>query len=260
MQAKGNSKQLWWFIGLSLLGHLLVFGIMTRGIVTTSERAHKKPEINSIKAELVFIPPPPVEQQTTQPEPLQEVPASEAPAPEKTVESEVAVPENVQSKAPPETNQPVPAEPVPPVEAAPPPQEQIITGGLKDNRYGVSSKDIARQHLGNIMDQQQQRLAEQSARQYRQNQISPVIPKPPEQPFLTETEKLMKEASVRVDCSSTVNKSIATLSKIVGGVLDCSKGPEVSSFIENRINKVPASYRFETTQQRERNRETPQNP
>ena len=59
---------------------------------------------------------------------------------------------------------------------------------------------------------------------------------------MTEDEKYFESAKVRVDCSSTVNKSLAFLSGLTGGTLDCSKGQDLSPFIQNRIKKLPEGY------------------
>ena len=121
-------------------------------------------------------------------------------------------------------------------------ETQIITGTSTEKRYPVSSRDIARQHLTNIQQQLQSDLVQQSTREYRRQLTSPTIKKPTEQPFMTEEEKLIESVKVNVDCSSTVNKSLAFMSGMTGGTINCSKGPSLAPYIQKRINKLPEGY------------------
>lgn len=244
MPEKGNKKQLWGFIGLSIGAHVLVLGVMSHGLIFPSAPNTPEESATSIQAKLIFIPPP-VET---------EVVAEEAT--ETAVEAEQSEPlieePAIADIPPPQESDPIleqapPSEPVEVAEApiveTPQTSQQVLTGTSTEKDYRLSSRELAQQHLGNYQQKLTDELAVQSAREFRTQQTSPNLNLPAPLPFKSEEEKFRENVTVKVDCSSTVNKSMATLSKFVGGVLDCSKGPSLAPFIQNRVNKLPAGYK-----------------
>lgn len=99
------------------------------------------------------------------------------------------------------------------------------------------SRDLARQHLQNYHSQAVEQLSSQQAKRYQQTKTSPDLQLPEFDPFTTEDEKYRKELSVRVDCSSTLNKSLSVLSGITGGGLKCSDGADLTPFLKKHLNK-----------------------
>ncbi|MBU2878570.1 MULTISPECIES: hypothetical protein [Alteromonadaceae] len=100
-----------------------------------------------------------------------------------------------------------------------------------------TSRNLAQKHLLDHSAQANQRMAEQEAQRYRQQRESPDLNLPKFDPFKTDDEKLRESNSVRVDCSSTVNKTIAVLSTFTGGSLDCSKPTDLAPFLDKHVKK-----------------------
>jgi hypothetical protein len=108
--------------------------------------------------------------------------------------------------------------------------------------------NMAIRHLSSFQQQQQNRMAEQASRYYQQHKNSPVLNSEVKNPYMTEDEKFRDNIKVRADCSSTAKKATAVLLGFLGGQIDCSKGPPIKGFIQDRINKkshLPGQYRPE---------------
>ena len=260
MKKKGNTRPLWGFVAVSVLVHGAIIGLLSKSIQIGKPEDKTLPDNKPLQAKLIFIPTP-IEQavesapeeniETAEVTNTEQVPIVETAENEPEVSEKLAVADQpiveetmpAQQEIPQEPVADVPVETISEAPAIEPSLEpQILTGTGKKRGYPVNSRDIARQHLGNFQQQLQDQLAADSARAFRQQQTSPAITKPSPKPFMTEDEKYFESAKVRVDCSSTVNKSLAFLSGLTGGTLDCSKGQDLSPFIQNRINKLPEGY------------------
>lgn len=133
----------------------------------------------------------------------------------------------------------------PPIDVLPetqqqlPPIENTDIGQRRADLPPISSKEMLRKHLSSINSQHTQQMAENAATEYRRKRISPSFPAANVDPFQTEEEKLLEDAVVEVDCSSTVNKSVMAVAGLLGGMMKCSKPPPFQSFIDKRLNKEP---------------------
>ena len=219
---KKPGRRFWWVVLLSVALHVLILAIVDKSVKITKP---EPPPTQPINAKLIFVPTPaepePVEETVTEPEPVEPVKTEVVEQP--VVEEVAAEPENSATEQP--------------VQNVDNPPEQNASDAATSDLPRLSVQDMARQHLGAFQYQQQQRLAEQQAGDFRQQQISPTLPKRTIDPFITEEEKLIESTRVNVDCSSGVNKTIALLSGIAGGVFRCTKPPSLSPYIENRLNK-----------------------
>jgi hypothetical protein len=127
------------------------------------------------------------------------------------------------------------------------PSEQSATP-IPSSDVSAPATSMARRHLNSFQQQQRNRVAEQASRYYQQHKNSPVINAEVKNPFMTEDEKLRNDLKVRADCSSASKQTAAVILGFLGGQVDCSKPPPVSSFIQDRINKgshLPGQYRQE---------------
>ena len=127
------------------------------------------------------------------------------------------------------------------------PSEQSMTS-IPSSEVSAPATSMARRHLNSFQQQQRNRVAEQASRYYQQHKNSPVINAEVKNPFMTEDEKLRNDLKVRADCSSASKQTAAVILGFLGGQVDCSKPPPVSSFIQDRINKgshLPGQYRQE---------------
>ncbi len=78
--------------------------------------------------------------------------------------------------------------------------------------------------------------AEQAAKAFQERKNSPVLSGPSTQQIQANENR---RPSKRVNCSSTTNKTLAILSGIAGGTLECTKMDDHKRFIEARVNKLP---------------------
>ena len=104
----------------------------------------------------------------------------------------------------------------------------------------LSSREMARKHLQENQQQTNQQFAQQQASEYRRQLTSPDLNPPDFDAFTTEDEKTAKALSVRVDCSTGLNKTIALLSSIAsGGVggLRCSERADLQPYIDKHVKK-----------------------
>ncbi|MFT5677151.1 MAG: hypothetical protein ACI808_003103 [Paraglaciecola sp.] len=123
----------------------------------------------------------------------------------------------------------------PPVKAIP--TQQPVQKTPSAIVYG-NAPDMARQQLSGLNKTKLQELAQQAAREYQQQKNSPELNLKRVDPFVTEDQKLRDKVQVRVNCSGNTNKVAIVLSGFMGGTLKCSKGPNIDSFIQNRLNKT----------------------
>ena len=127
------------------------------------------------------------------------------------------------------------AETRPPVKVIP--TQQPVQKTPSSIVYG-NAPDTVRQQLSGLNQTKLQELAQQAAREYQEQKNSPKLNLKRVDPFVTEDQKLRDSVQVRVNCSSNTNKVATILSGFLGGTLKCSKGPNIDSFIQNRLNKT----------------------
>ncbi|MDO6692093.1 hypothetical protein Q4574_02300 [Aliiglaciecola sp. 3_MG-2023] len=227
---------------------------------------------SAIKAKLVFFPPPKAVEKTIEAESNEHIPElppeqTEQNQPrEQTIEDSVSVEEVIVAEVPVED---VPAENQASLEKAPleqevqvnqepeivdsvTPQLPLIENDTRredlpsidfpddsesDAPVGTS-RNLAQKHLLDHSAQANQRMAEQEAQRYRQQRESPDLNLPKFDPYKTEDEKLIEENRIRVDCSSTVNKTLLTVLRFTtGGTMDCSKPQDFEPFIDKHVKK-----------------------
>lgn len=126
-------------------------------------------------------------------------------------------------------------EPPPIIESAPI-QQQPTNANQRAGRLNLSAKGAANQYFNSYNNKQVESEAAFAAREYQQNRSSPNIidsrkgddtPDTPPRPVK------------RVNCSSTTNKTLAILSGITGGTLECTKMDDHNRFIDARVKKAP---------------------
>jgi hypothetical protein len=254
------------FLFISVTIHLiLMYYVVAQSIMFPSAPVspEKKPKV--IQATLIFdlpilTPEPPIEvikEEITQPA----KPEEKLPATETLTDSQVEPIAEPQTQAPPVSPQPQ-AIPTKPEEEV---QEELQKKVQNDdvNKIKLTDENIAatpslemltpatnmaRRHLSSFQQQQQNRMAEQASRHYQQHKNSPVLNNEVKDPFMTEDEKFRDSLKVRADCSNTAKKTTAVLLGFLGAQIDCTKGPPINGFIQDRINKtshLPGQYRPE---------------
>ncbi|MDY6882661.1 MAG: hypothetical protein SWL02_02675 [Pseudomonadota bacterium] len=78
--------------------------------------------------------------------------------------------------------------------------------------------------------------AEQAASAFQERKNSPKLGGPSTQQIQAAENK---RPTKRVNCSSNTNKTLAILSGITGGTLECTKMDDHKRFIDARVNKLP---------------------
>lgn len=247
MQAEDNNditrpspQPIGWLIGASVLFHVLMLMVFNQGFTIQAEKKSEK--INKITATLIFTPKmleaelePEIE-----PEPEQSPVEEQQPVAKDILKNEI--PEYVEAKLPEKETQEI-AELDNLEQDIASPTSDPVTDNQKptaDIAPTVVSRDLARQHLNNYSQLRNQQMAQDAARAYRQQQVSPDFPAAKVDPFKTEEEKFQESIQVTADCSSTTNKSVAMVASLFGGNIKCSKPPSFQKFIDKRLNKEEA--------------------
>ena len=100
----------------------------------------------------------------------------------------------------------------------------------------LSVKDGAAQYFRDYHNNQISEDAERAAAAFQQSKNSPEL----KGPSTLQREAIKnKRPSKRVDCSGTANKTLAILSGLTGGTLECTKMGDHNRFIDARVNKLP---------------------
>jgi hypothetical protein len=240
------------FLVISITIHLIVVYLAAQSIVFPSVPDSPQKQPNIIQATLIFeLPPlvPVVSAEKTDEAPPQVVEPKEVPP-----DTETPAETQIEPNAEPEV-QTVLISPIP--QLLPSKSKEDVSEEPEKNNDNdeitISEQTIkptpssdarstatsmARRHLSNFQQQQQNRVAEQASNYYQQHKNSPIIDGEIKNPFMTEDEKLMRDNQVRIDCSSIINKVLTGAAGLMGGQkLRCSKGPPINGFIQDRINK-----------------------
>ena len=109
-------------------------------------------------------------------------------------------------------------------------------------KLNLSVKDGTAQYLDKYHSDRIAQDAKQAASDFQERKNSPVLYGPSTQQIQA-TEN--KRPSKRVNCSNSINKTLAILSSFAKGTLKCTKMDDHKRFIDSRVKKVP--------EQRERN-------
>lgn len=126
----------------------------------------------------------------------------------------------------------------PPVIEPVPNQHQPTNANQRAGRLNLSAKGAANQYFNSYNSQQIESEASFAAREYQQNRSSPNIIDPRKGEDIPDTPPRPVK---RVNCSSTTNKTLAMLSGITGGTLECTKMDDHNRFIDARVKKAPQS-------------------
>ncbi len=218
----------WRALALSVLIHLSVIAIAGWLAVNKSTTPVTAPP-QAVEARLIpFIAPPhSTEAVSVAPQLEQDIDEQQS----QDAPADVAKPEVI---AEPEVNNPEPAQEA--VKSDPRPQLQAVTTapvGTEQPTSTLSSRERLDRFFNAQRQQQIEETAQQAARTFREQKTSPVIvdsrksnPKPIQD----------GSAPKRVNCSSTVNKSVALLGSLFGGNMKCTEPPDFEGFIEARKN------------------------
>lgn len=56
----------------------------------------------------------------------------------------------------------------------------------------------------------------------------------------------MKSITTSVDCSTGLNKTLATIAAFTGGMVKCTDTPAIDSYIDRHLHKLPADQKAVT--------------
>ncbi|MFA3791768.1 hypothetical protein AB6T38_11670 [Aliiglaciecola sp. SL4] len=240
---------------ISVLAHVLIgWWILSQQRIKVPAKVEQ--ETSAINAKLIFFTPPKVQENTVETDAAEQLPEPPAeqieqsnPVVEELHVDEVVVDEapetipaeqEVQTKDVPDIVEPVTPE-LPTIENDTRREDlpSIDYPGKSDEETPVAtSRNLAQKHLLDHSAQANQRMAEQEAQRYRQQRESPDLNLPKFDPYKTEDEKLMEENTIRVDCSSAVNKTLLTvLQYTTGSTMDCSKSQDFEPYIDKHVKK-----------------------
>ena len=100
----------------------------------------------------------------------------------------------------------------------------------------LSVKDGATRYFERYNNNKVAEEAEQASRKFQERKNSPKLEGPNTRQIQAAENK---RPSKRVNCSGTANKTLAFLSGIAGGTLECTKMGDHDRFIDARVNKAP---------------------
>lgn len=228
-----NTKKMYPVVLISILAHGVLGWLLYH--YSMSPKVHKpEQDYQAIKAQLVFVETPKLEDERVS-EDLQTdqqevedtlVKTTEEPADVKTIVEQPSIEET-------DTRESLPAIDMPNI-------VESTTTQMDVQPLVLSSREMARKHLQENQQQTNQQFAQQQASEYRRQLTSPDLNLPEFDAFTTEDEKTAKALSVRVDCSTGLNKTIALLSSIAsGGVggLRCSERADLQPYIDKHVKK-----------------------
>ncbi|QJR80581.1 cell envelope integrity protein TolA [Alteromonas pelagimontana] len=218
---RNNSGRWLWIISL-----LLHTGVVLIVIFSSFSRSPKTLYSPPIKAKLIIAAPPIAPSLSEEKSVLQER------SPEEKKE---------------EANPPTASAPAQPANITPAPATTSEVSDSFAPEHPVKPKLTTRQTLNNYFSQRQSAqidaLAEEATKNYHQQQKSPVI---------TDSRKGSEKgkasdapAPVNVNCSSTINKTVALFSQWTGGRLKCTpRNGEINKYIDARIKRYPQEKRL----------------
>ncbi len=225
----GKHQYLIILLTISTLLHLGVVLGLHYTAKLTSLPSTKHQAKTTIKAKLVFIPTPHKETNDNS-----ETPTQLTKPVVKTIldsnitetQSEISAIRKAQTKpqAPtPTTARPTPAQP-----------KKMTKQAINSQFTGIAGKHLQQYNL-----QQDANIAAEASRYFRQQKNGAIIDAPNKDRFVSEEQKLLKKTKIRANCDGSARKIAAAMLSLLGGVIDCTKKPDINSFIKQRINKQP---------------------
>lgn len=218
------------FIVISLLIHALAFWWLIRlqSQAITPMVAHKEHN-TTIKARLWQVPSPatPAPEPKAGPEPVPEPEPSpiepDAPTPSTPEQPALRVANQPDKpKSTPDSQKPAATDPGSEAKPASPAEYQ----------------SAAQRHLSGWQYRQQQQLAVQASREYRQQRQNPIGEIPDYTQKLSEDEKLRQAVTKEVNCEAGINGAITSLMKLTGGAVRCSERGAFQQHIDKRLHKT----------------------
>jgi hypothetical protein len=103
--------------------------------------------------------------------------------------------------------------------------------------------NLAQRQLAGYQQQKTAEMAQQSAQDHQQKRLAALIDTSAQPTFLTVDEQLRKSRSIRADCSTTTKQAISTVIGFLGGNINCTQGPQLNDFINQRLDKNQGSQR-----------------
>ena len=100
----------------------------------------------------------------------------------------------------------------------------------------LSVKSATENYLDKYHNNSVAQDAKQAAADYQQRKNSPTLSGPSTQQIIANENK---RPSKQVNCSSTTNKTLAFLSGLAGGTLECTKMDDHKRFVDARVQKRP---------------------
>lgn len=227
---------------LSIGLHIAVVIALSRTATPTPIQTKKT---QPIYAQLIIPPPvktaPPREE--VKPDETPQAPPTVAQEPVPSIQEQNTQEQDNNDMTPPPTTTPEPTQKPdvadavqPAIDTTPP----ALTGKeLTQDKTDTATRpkiDISRTQLDRFFSSQradqQQILAEEAAKAYQRQQVSPDL----SAGYVSQEER-NKPKPVKVNCSTNVNKSMAIVSGLLGGNLTCTDRSQFNQFIEDRKNK-----------------------
>lgn len=222
------------FVIISLLIHALAFWWLIRlQSQAIAPMVAEKKHHTSIKARLWQMPAPAPAVPVSEPEPSDEPEPVPAPQPSQT-ESEIP------PTVPPEQPVAQVTEKSAGPESGPDNQGEATTESASDAKPASSAEyqSAAQRHLSGWQYRQQQRVAEQASREYRQQRQNPIGEIPDYTQKLSEDEKLRQAITKEVNCEAGINGAITSIMRIAGGAVRCSERGAFQQYIDKRLSKT----------------------
>ena len=175
-------------------------------------------------------------------------PAVAAPEPESKAEPEPEAepgpsqiePEALSSPPPEQPDKQVVKQPEEPTSAPDSQRSAATESGSEVKPVGPAEyQSAAQRHLSGWQYRQQQQLAEQAGREYRQQRQNPIGEIPDYTEKLSEDEKLRQAVTKEVNCEAGINGAITSVMRIAGGAVRCSERGAFQQYIDKRLNKTP---------------------
>lgn len=153
---------------------------------------------------------------------------------------------------------PVDTAPLPAIKAKPQPskgsaqlkrhhnnKQKIIKTQDKTKNLVASSTDRTKplhKALGRYLQQQDKQqinnIARQASLNYQRQQRSPDLRLPAAPKTLSADQQLQEQISHKIDCGSSVNKTLALLSGLSGGTIRCRQRAKIKHYIHRRVQKT----------------------
>jgi hypothetical protein len=243
MEVRNTARKATWnslFVSscVHVLGFALVIVLSQYSLEKRREQVSKEVNAQPINA-VLYIP-----RKTAAPldTKVQEKEASSMPKPLKVDDKDVPTPvvkeptqsnlfeEKQESVTKPKTN----AEPQTIAPTTPLPETSSSNANQRAGQFNFSVKEAASQYFDAYNNDQLAQEAVDAAREYQHNKTHPTIVDPRKD---NDEQAIPPRPVKRVDCTSSAAKTLAVLSGITGGTLQCTNLGDPNRFIDARIKK-----------------------